>query len=222
MVHIPDNYYDLYIFDFDGTVISSHHVMREALAQCCRMEGLDDPPYAEFFSMMGAPLHCILSRLGLGAQVDVYQTFSRANMHRVELIPGIRKVLTDLTARGKRLVLFTGKDRRRTLELLDRFALRSTFEFVVAADDVSEGKPHPEGINRILQRTRVSAHRVLMIGDGLYDIECAWRAGVDAALVSWGAVDTLSHDPVRAPRWLVDDPTQLCDPTALVSMDATP
>jgi phosphoglycolate phosphatase-like HAD superfamily hydrolase len=117
--------------------------------------------------------------------------------------------IKELSNRGKRLALFTGKERQRTGELLERLGLSPAFELVITSDDVERGKPDAEGLLRILSFTGVAASRALMVGDGLFDLECAMAADVDSALVKWGAIDLATHRLPMLPRWILDAPAQL-------------
>ena len=63
--------------------------------------------------------------------------------------------------------------------LLQHFGLTGFFSPVVTAATVSEAKPHPEGVFRILEQWRMHSGDVVYIGDSAVDQETAQRAGVE-------------------------------------------
>jgi beta-phosphoglucomutase-like phosphatase (HAD superfamily) len=61
--------------------------------------------------------------------------------------------------------------------LLDRFA------FVLTAEDVKQGKPHPEIFETAARRFGVAAAEVLVVEDSIHGIRAAKAAGALVALV---------------------------------------
>ena len=75
-----------------------------------------------------------------------------------------------------RLAIFTGRLREEAHVTLNRFAPPDLFEMVVGTDDVTAGKPHPEGILKI--RAAIPHNRVFYLGDTVDDARSARSAGV--------------------------------------------
>ncbi|MGC9195090.1 MAG: HAD family hydrolase [Syntrophobacteraceae bacterium] len=65
-----------------------------------------------------------------------------------------------------------------TLELLEQFNLRQYFHLVVCALDVTNPKPHPETMEKILEKFEVLPQNVLYIGDSRVDEALAKATGV--------------------------------------------
>ena len=63
----------------------------------------------------------------------------------------------------------------------------SDFFDVTRCADETASKPDPLMIHEILEHCGVSPERALMIGDSVFDLEMARRAGVDSVAVSYGA-----------------------------------
>jgi phosphoglycolate phosphatase len=57
----------------------------------------------------------------------------------------------------------------------------------MGSDNVSNYKPHPEGILKILEENNLAKSHCIMIGDSTFDIEMAKAAGVTSCGVTWGA-----------------------------------
>lgn len=137
---------------------------------------------------MGRPLEEILRILRLPkAMADTYRAESRAAMSLAALFEGVPQMLDSAREKGYRLGLMTGKDRTRTEEVLDQFAIAQVFEATLCGDDPHPAKPEPAGLIWLLGQLRArSPAESVMIGDSPLDITCARRAGVFAVGANWG------------------------------------
>ena len=87
-----------------------------------------------------------------------------------------RNGLLESLASRYRLALFTGRLQQEAAITLRRYASNIHFEPIIAAEDVREGKPAPEGLHVIRQRT--GAQQMIYIGDTVDDARCSRAAGV--------------------------------------------
>ena len=60
------------------------------------------------------------------------------------------------------------------------------FHTIVGGDRVKTKKPHPEGLDHILKKLKVSPDEAVLIGDSLVDIDTGRRAGVYTCVVNYG------------------------------------
>jgi phosphoglycolate phosphatase len=130
------------------------------------------------------------------------------------LFTGVPEMLEDLTVRGKRLAVATGKARRGLDRALETTGLKRWFEATRCADE-GFAKPHPGMLLMLLDVTVVEPRRAIMVGDTTHDLELAANAGVDAVAVTYGAHDAalLATRPARARvpsvaalhRWLAEN-----------------
>ncbi len=90
--------------------------------------------------------------------------------------PGIVPFL-QLAQKKFRTALATNRT-ASTLELLKQYGLREYFDLVVSASDVSNPKPHPDIMLRVLSTFGVSPAEVLYIGDSKVDEIFAEATGV--------------------------------------------
>jgi HAD superfamily phosphatase len=74
------------------------------------------------------------------------------------------------------LALFTGRTRRELRHTLKHFGVTHLFRRIVAMDDVSNLKPHPEGLRRLLDGADPLS--AVYLGDNLDDALAARSAGV--------------------------------------------
>jgi phosphoglycolate phosphatase-like HAD superfamily hydrolase len=74
------------------------------------------------------------------------------------------------------LAIFTGRLRYEADFTLRRFAQNMEFHPIVCADDVVQGKPHPEGLEKI--RREKPSHKLWYVGDTVDDARCSRAARV--------------------------------------------
>lgn len=80
--------------------------------------------------------------------------------------------------------------------VLDTFNLRSWFDIVVTALDVSRPKPDPEGMVRIMEYFQVKPDEIIYIGDSTVDQDLCAAVGVD--LIAF-------RNPTLNARYYVED-----------------
>ena len=110
----------------------------------------------------------------------------RARMRRARrtLPPAVTAVVRRLRRQGTTLVIVSGAARAEILTALRPVRLRPAFRFLIAAEDVRRGKPHPEGYLRALARLRLSPERAMAVEDSPGGIRAARGAGLRVLGVS--------------------------------------
>lgn len=176
----------LVIFDFDGLMVNSEHVVFAALRELfgdhghtftwefyCTTIGL---PSAEATRLYLASFAIDLTpEQFLAAERELTQRYLATEL---ALMPGLLPLLDDLRVRGVRMVIASSSHRAYIVPILERFGLFGYFEAVVAIDDVARGKPHPDLVLRALEVAGVPAGRAIMLEDSAHGAEAAHRAGV--------------------------------------------
>lgn len=161
------------VFDLDGTVVDSA-LDFEAMRR--EMEIADGHPVLEALAAMhdeaAARCQAILDR------------HERAGAERAVLIPGVAEFIALLHARGIPTAVWTRNGRAATDTTLQRLNL--TFERVVTRED-APAKPDPSAIWGICEAWKVDRREMLMIGDYVFDLEAAKRAGIRGVLFTDGA-----------------------------------
>jgi AHBA synthesis associated protein len=181
------------IFDLDGVLIDSEPLMRFAFDQVYRsIIGGDRTPIESYLEHMGESF-------------PPYRRLCQENIERIHVFKGSRALLERLSTLKLKLAILTGKDRQRTVQTLDHFDLRRYFQEIVASDQLTDPKPHPEGILYALRKLGCAPHEAVMVGDAVSDIQCAERAGVVSVAVTWGIkperVQTLCKPDFIAHDW---------------------
>ncbi|MFF2908922.1 HAD family hydrolase [Paenibacillus sp. NPDC057934] len=179
------------IFDLDGVLINSIHLMKKAYNNVIENYITEEtscvPAFEEYCLHMGKRLEDIFLALQIPLELTkVYQNYCLENEHLIEMFPDIIMILEKLYELNIPIAVFTGKDRYRTLRILKNHDIEHFFSCVVTSDDVTLGKPAPEGIFRISEYLQLSPNQLIIIGDSPHDILSGKEAGVGTIGVTWG------------------------------------
>jgi phosphoglycolate phosphatase len=187
----------LIVFDCDGTLVDSQHMIVAAMEQAFAGFALPPPGRGEVLSVVGLSLEEAVGRLApAGRRVDVpaladaykqaFGELRRGKAHAEPLYPGIREVLLALADQPDVVLgVATGKSRRGLAAVLEREGLTGLFATLQTAD-THPSKPDPAMLLAAIGETGAEAHRTVMIGDTTYDIEMAIGAGTRGIGVAWG------------------------------------
>ena len=187
------SHHELVVFDWDGTLMDSTHVIAASLRAACADVSVAVPTEADARYVIGLGLEDTFNHVaptldaeGRRRLSERYRFHFLAREGEAALYPGVAEMLADLHGRGRRLAVATGKARRGLERALDQTGLRAWFEATRCADE-GFAKPHPDMLLMLLDMTGVDPARAVMVGDTTHDLELAANAGVDAVAVTYGA-----------------------------------
>ncbi len=186
----------LVVFDCDGTLVDSQHVIVDAMRAAFRANGLDEPLGEAVRRVVGLSLEyavaALLPEAGPATWAAVAESYRRAWRElrtmpgfREPLYPGARELLLGLDGGGYLLGVATGKGRRGLEEVLMRHGLRALFVTLQTADD-NPSKPHPAMLERAMAETGSRPAETVFVGDTTFDADMAGSAGVRFVGVAWG------------------------------------
>ena len=69
------------------------------------------------------------------------------------------------------------------MKIITSLGVHHFFELVYGGDSFTHHKPHPMGLQTILQFFHISATQAMMIGDGFQDIRAAHAVGMDSIAI---------------------------------------
>lgn len=184
------------IFDLDGVLINSLPNMQYALKRTSLKLNLK-LKFKDYKKFIGLPFEKILLNMGVKNNHDLikffYIKYSNQNILKIKILKNKLKYLNQLKKKCA-LAIFTSKDRFRTLKILKKYKL---FTYYVTSDDVKTGKPSPEGILKILKKTKYSGKDCYYVGDTLFDFKAAKSAKVNYLHAVWGIDKKLKYKNVR-------------------------
>jgi phosphoglycolate phosphatase len=188
----------LVIFDCDGTLVDSQHMILAAMREVYRAHGMLVPPRETLLSIVGLSLPQMFQKLGNGvsgfpvaSMCDGYrasfQAMRAAQMDHLEpLYPGAADAVTALARRDDVVLgIATGKSQRGVRAVLARHGLLEHFITIKTADD-APSKPNPGMVIDAMSEAGVGAADTVVVGDTVYDIAMARAASAAAVGVTWG------------------------------------
>ena len=187
------NNYDLFIFDWDGTLnslgvlLNANEKIKKTLKRIgilknkksAKPVGIKnnfiDIRRTEFIKK-----EQLRNRI-FSFAIDIFFIISRPKIHRDTVL-----ILKDLKQKNKKIVLFTNGGAYRIKKELQHFGLDIYFDLVVSARTLGMLKPNPAGINIICSRMKIKKWRTLLIGDSLDDMISGKNAGTDICAITDG------------------------------------
>lgn len=190
------------LFDIDGTLVDSNFLHVEAWAHAFHDLQLDVPAWkiqravgADSHELLGMLMESESDEVRARAQSINAQHF-KALQSRVEVFAGARELVADLASRGCHVVLATSAPGEELTGLLEELDIDEHVFAVTSAEDVEKAKPEPEIISLAVARGKADPSNAVMVGDSVWDMKAAVRAGVAAIGVLSGG--TGRDDLLRA------------------------
>jgi phosphoglycolate phosphatase len=187
----------LVIFDCDGTLVDSQHMILAAMAEAYAANGMPLPPRDRLLSIVGLSLTEAFTVLGNGAErfpvaslAEQYKLAFHAlrdsGEHMEPLYPGAAEAIAALAQRDDVVLgIATGKSQRGVRLVLGHHGLLDRFITIKTADD-APSKPDPGMVVAAMREAGVAAADTVVVGDTVYDIAMARAAGAAAIGVAWG------------------------------------
>lgn len=189
--------YKTYIFDLDGTLLSTladlaastnyalrtHHMPERSLDEVRRFvgngvkklmeraipDGLDNPLFEETFATFR-------------------QHYIQHNLDTTQPYPGIMQLLEQLKAEGKNIAVVSNKFYAATRELCHHFFGDLVPVAIGEREDIRK-KPAPDTVIEALRELGVDKEGAVYIGDSDVDIMTAKNSGMPCVSVLWGFRD---------------------------------
>jgi len=179
------------IFDMDGVLIDSAAAHQRAWEQLGTEIGTPFSP-ERFRSTFGQTNASILpSWLGeLSAERFSALDQRKESLYRecvrqgaVRIYARIPQLLREIRAHDARIAIASSGPRANVALLTDSMGATELVDASIAAEDVREGKPHPEVFLQAAERLAIPAVRCAVIEDSVHGIEAARHAGMLAVAV---------------------------------------
>ena len=193
MIRNKEKQFDLIVWDWDGTLADSTGLIALALVEASEQVVLTKLDLQQARQVIGLGLREAINTL-FGQISDAqskalakqYAANYYAGEQNIPLFDGAASLLAELSRRGYKQAVATGKGRRGLNLALANSGLT---KFIQASRTVDEcfSKPHPQMLDELMDEFVVTPERTLMIGDSTYDLQMAQNAGVQCLAVTFGA-----------------------------------
>ncbi len=212
------------VFDLDGLMFNTEELYEDVGGEILRRRGKEfTQPLLD--AMMGRPspvaLQIMIDWHSLDAtpqelERESWEVFSGLLDERLAPMPGLMELLSALEAADAPKAIATSSSRKFVRDVLGRFDLEPRFRFILSAEDVTEGKPHPEIYLKAAATFGREPGDVLVLEDSENGCRAAAAAGTFVVAVPAGR--SRGHDFSGA-RLVVDS---LADPRLYEALGHVP
>jgi HAD superfamily hydrolase (TIGR01549 family) len=171
------------LLDIDGTLVDSNFLHVHAWIQAFADAGHPVDAWRVHRRIGMGSGRLLAELLGddadrLGDDVKERHTARYAELSdRLRAFDGARELVRELAGRGARVVLSTSAAPEEVERLRAVLDVDDAVQLTGAAD-VDEAKPEPDLVHAALELAGVGADRAVFVGDSVWDVQAATRAGV--------------------------------------------
>jgi phosphoglycolate phosphatase len=193
LIRNSEKQFDLIVWDWDGTLADSTGMIASALIKAAEQVGLPKLELQKARHVIGLGLRESIQTLFGDISHEQAQALAKqytinyyASEQEVPLFEGAVTLIAELTKRGYKQAVATGKGRRGLNLALERSSVAKYFLATRTVDECFS-KPHPQMLDELMDLLVATPERTLMIGDSTYDLQMAQNAGVQSLAVTFGA-----------------------------------
>lgn len=189
--------YNTYIFDLDGTLLSSLADLAASCNYALRTNGMPERTLDEVRRFVGNGVKKLMERAtpdGLQNSLfdktlaDFRQHYMKHNLDTTCPYEGVMPMLEELQRRGKKVAVVSNKFYAATQELCHHFFGDLVTVAIGEREDIRK-KPAPDTVIEALRQLNATAEESVYIGDSDVDIDTARNAGMPCISVLWGFRD---------------------------------
>jgi phosphoglycolate phosphatase-like HAD superfamily hydrolase len=198
------------VFDVDGTLLDTNYLHVAA--------------WWEAFAERGHDVRCadIHRAIGMGSAELIERVLGRPDptvspahsrhyapyLGRMRPLPGAAGLLRATAGLGLDVVLATSAKDDEVDLMLDALGARSAVRAVVSSGDVGQAKPDPGIVEKALDESGIDPGRAVMVGDTVWDVLAAERAGIRCIGLLCGGIAAADLRGAGAAQ-VYDDPAAL-------------
>lgn len=204
------------LFDVDGTLVDTNYLHAVTWWEALRQAG-HTVPMARIHRAIGMGSDKLLDHL-LGPERDrsADDTMRAAHLalyttywERLSPLPGAADLLRACAARGLRVVLASSASKKELGTLRRALGADAVIHTATSKDDAGTSKPDPDILMVALRKSGLSPDHALLVGDSVWDVVAADRAGLRCIGVTCGGTSAAElHDAGAIETY--DDPAALC------------
>jgi phosphoglycolate phosphatase len=200
------------LFDLDGTLLDTAADIATALNRAFKDHGWSPVPPGDVRRMIGRGSPMLVERAAVAQgqrpseaeKAVVLESFfhhygylEESGEFEAQPYSGADECLRALHRAGLRTGVVTNKHERFARALLERLSLSTLIDCVVGGDSFERRKPDPGPLLFACDLLKVSAARVLMVGDSTNDVQAARAAQIPVICVPYGYNE--GRDPRELP-----------------------
>jgi phosphoglycolate phosphatase len=182
----------LIIFDLDGTLVNAYPAIIRSFNYTMRKLGYPKQANPEICRSVGWGddnlLRPFIKLKDLKKALKIYRRHHRISLiQHSSLFPKVNRIMRYLKNKGYTLAVASNRPTQFSWILIRHLGLKKYFDYVLCADKLKHIKPHPEILNKIIQRFHLARKQALYIGDMTVDASAGRRARIKTIIVTTGS-----------------------------------
>lgn len=182
----------LIIFDLDGTLMNAYPAVEASINFTLKKLGLPLQNKDKIRRAVGWGDRQLLTRFVGEKRVEgalkIYRRHhAQALKTGTRFLPGAKRLIGDLKQNNYRLAVASNRPTKFSLIALKHLKIKKYFDYILCADKLRQGKPHPAILLRILKELKVNRSQTLYVGDMTIDVQTGNCAGVKTVAVLTGS-----------------------------------
>lgn len=210
--------YKTYIFDLDGTLLSTLADLAASTNYALRTHHMPERSLDEVRRFVGNGVKKLMERAipdGLNNPLfeETFATFRQHymqhNLDTTQPYPGIMQLLEQLKAEDKNIAVVSNKFYAATQELCRHF-FGDLVQVAIGEREGISKKPAPDTVLEAMRQLGVKPEECVYVGDSDVDIDTARNSGLPCISVLWGFRDKdflMAHGATT----FISDPMQICE-----------
>jgi len=182
------------LFDLDGTLIDSSEGITKSVQHALKEYGIEENNIEELKKFIGPPLWgSFVNYYGFSKEqsleaVDKFrERYNKIGLFECCLYPGVRECLEELKEQGYKLAVASSKPEITCKRILEYHKVLDLFDEVSGATMDGRIETKEEVLNQLFGRwPSVCRDEMVLIGDTIFDIQGANKAGLKSIGVSFG------------------------------------
>jgi phosphoglycolate phosphatase len=211
-LHLEMKYIKLIIFDLDGTLVDAYVAITKSFNYtmlCLKMNRIDSQKIRRAVGWGDANLlRPFVDPKNLKKALLIYRRHhSKSLIKYSRLFPYAQKVLRFLKKRGYKLAIASNRPTRFSRILIRHLGLNKYFDYILCADRLKHIKPHPQILNKIMDKLHINSSQTLYVADMVIDAKAARAAKIKAVIVTTGSStkeEIKNERPYRIIRRIAD------------------
>ena len=203
------------MIDVDGTLVDTNHLHVVTWWEAFRQAGHQVPTHAIHRAIGLGSADLVTHVLGGERAEDETQALSNAHkalygqyFGRLSALTHAGRLLRRLAGDGWKVVLATSAGGHELSALRRAIDADDSITATASADDVTQGKPAPEPVERALELAGVPPEHAVFVGDTVWDMQAGSRAGVRCVALLCGGIPRADLERAGADA-VFDNPAHL-------------
>lgn len=201
------------IFDVDGTLLDTNYLHVLSWWQAMNDAGHQDVAMSDIHRAIGIASEGLTEHL-LGTEderaIEAHSERYEALRDQVTAFPRAADLVKACGRRGLTPVLATSGKEEDLEWMVPAIGAEDELAGTTTSSDVGEGKPAPDLLTAAMEQHGLDPARTLAVGDTVWDVEAAKKAGIPCIVVLCGGISEVELREAGAAE-VYDDPADLLE-----------